>query len=114
MFFGLDRLLKGRKIYAWSGGAMALCEQVLLYHDYTPYGIGTAEIFDRGLGLIPNTFLLAHARQRLDLSNTDAIAILKARLAPSRAICIENGAILEGEHLENTGKSGSAFELGGG
>lgn len=110
-FFGLDRLLQGCRIYAWSGGAMVLCERILLYHDFTSYGVGTAEILDRGLGLISDTYLLAHARQRLDLGNRDAVAVLAARLAPRRVVGIENGAILRGENLESKGIDSSAYQL---
>ena len=111
-FFGLDRLLTGHRLYAWSGGAMVLCDRILLYHDFTPYGVGTAEILDRGLGLVPEAYLLAHARQRLDLGNQNAVAVLAARLAPRPVLGIENGAILRGENLENQGSSGSAYRLG--
>jgi hypothetical protein len=72
-------VLHRQKIYAWSGGAMVLCERILLYHDFTPYGVGTAEVLDRGMGLIPDVWLLAHARQRLNMENHDALAVSVVR-----------------------------------
>ncbi|HNC96903.1 MAG TPA: hypothetical protein PKW90_12315 [Myxococcota bacterium] len=110
-FFGLDRILRNQRIYAWSGGAMVLCDRILLYHDFTPYGVGTAEVLDRGMGLVPGLWLLAHARQRLNMANHDALAVMVARLGPQRVIGLENGAILEGSNCESRGRAESAFEF---
>lgn len=110
-FFGMGDLLKDRAIYAWSGGAMVLCERILLYHDFTPYGVGSPEILDRGLGLIPQTWLLAHARQRLNLDSRENVAVLTARLGPNRVVGLENGAVLEGEHLISKGNPDAAFHF---
>lgn len=111
LFFAMDRILSGQRIYAWSGGAMVLCDRILLYHDFTPYGVGTAEVLDRGMGLLPEVWLLAHARQRLDLGNQNALAVMTARLGPQRVLGLENGAILEGSRLESKGRPDSAFQF---
>jgi len=114
-FFGMNQLLVGRRIFAWSGGAMVLCSRILLYHDFTPYGVGSPEILDRGLGLCPDTFFLAHARTRLNIEDRDSLTVLRARLAPARVIGLENGAVFEGEDLAYTGRpeAGFAFNADG-
>lgn len=94
-FFGIDGLLPGRPIVAWSGGAMVLTDRVLLYHDHTNFGVGTAEMLDRGFGLDPGVVYLPHPRERLALGNTAGVAILARRLAPARALGLENGACVE-------------------
>ncbi len=40
---------------------MALSSRVLLFHDYPPQGAGAAEVFERGLGLVPDAVFLPHA-----------------------------------------------------
>lgn len=95
-FFGLDRVLRDRRVIAWSGGAMVIADRVLLYHDHTPSGHGTAELLDRGLGLVSGVYYLPHAHMRLDLADQRNLAILAARLAPARVLTLENGAVLEG------------------
>ena len=110
-FFGMDRLLQGRRIFAWSGGAMVLCPRIVLYHDFTPYGVVAPEILDRGLDLCPDTVFLAHARTRLNMDDRDSLTVLRARLAPARVIGLENGAVLEGANLASTGRPEAAFYL---
>ncbi len=109
-FFGLDRWLRERHVIAWSGGAMLMCDRVMLYHDHTAYGPGTAEVLDHGFSLLKGVVFLPHARERLDLDNIDNVAILAHRLAPRRSIGLENGACYEGGRY--VGKVGAAFQLG--
>jgi hypothetical protein len=111
-FFGFDRLLAGRRIVAWSGGAMVLSERVLLYHDHTNYGVGTAEMLDRGLGLMTGAIFLPHAPARLLLDNPDNVAVLAHRLAPRKAIGLVNGAVLDGLAPHAVARPGSALLLG--
>lgn len=110
-FFGLDQALQGKRIFAWSGGAMVLAERILLYHDYTTHGVGLAEYLDRGFGLIPGVVFLPHAEQRLDLKSKDNIAILASRLAPMRAIGLQNGGGIDPEGRV-FGREGAVTELG--
>jgi hypothetical protein len=95
-FFGIEALLPSRPVIAWSGGAMVLSERVLLYHDHTTFGVGTAEMLDRGFGLVRDVVFLPHARQRLALDDPSSVGILARRLAPALAIGLENGAWLDG------------------
>lgn len=108
-FFGFAEHLAGRRVVAWSAGAMALTDRVLLFHDHTSFGPGTAELLDRGLGLVPGVVYLPHARARLDLADHRTLAILHDRLAPARALTLENGAVLlDGLHPE----PGPAAQIG--
>lgn len=93
-FFGFEEWLRNRRIFAWSAGAMVLTERVVLFHDHTTYGIGLAEILDRGLGLLPGVVFLPHARERLALDDVENVAILAQRFAPAQAIGLQNGALL--------------------
>ena len=52
-------------VVAWSAGAMALTERVMLFHDRAAHGPSHAEFADVGLGWVPGAVLLPHARRRL-------------------------------------------------
>jgi hypothetical protein len=108
-FFGIDTWLRKKRVYAWSGGAMVMCSRVLLYHDHTAYGPGIAEMLDEGFGLLNDTILLPHARERLNLEDRGNIVILSHRLAPARTIGLQNGAIYEKGRY--TGTAGAALHL---
>lgn len=101
-FFGIDSLLHTRPVIAWSGGAMVLADRILLYHDHTNFGVGTAEMLDRGFGMAPGVVYLPHARQRLSLGNSPSVGILARRLGPARAIALENGAWIEDGRVRST------------
>lgn len=118
-FFGLGPLLteameQGTRVIAWSAGAMALCDEVVLFHDDPPTGQHNAEVLDRGLGLAPGIVYLPHARQRLFLDDRVRVSLLAARFNPVPCIGVENGAVLirhKGE-WKNRGKPDAAFRLG--
>lgn len=84
--FGLADLLRERPVIAWSAGAMAMCDRVVLFHDFPPQGEGHAEVLDSGLRLCRGVVPLPHARHRLDLGNRTRVAITARRFAP--AICV--------------------------
>lgn len=99
-FFGVGESLrraneKGTAILAWSAGAMAITERVVLFHDDPPMGQHNAEVLDRGLGIATDIVVLPHARQRLWLDDRQRVAILARRFAPAPCIGTENGAWLE-------------------
>ncbi len=102
-FLGAGDWLAGRRVVAWSGGAMVLTERVVLFHDYTTHGVGLAEVLDRGLGLVPDVVFLPHARQRLDLANAENVAILARRFAPRITLGLQNGGVLNGHPLRSRG-----------
>jgi hypothetical protein len=83
--FDLVSLLPGRVI-AWSAGAMALSEKVVLFHDDPPHGVGVAEILDAGLGLVTGIVVLPDPRRRLRLADRERMARFARRFAP--AVCV--------------------------
>ena len=119
--FGLGRALRTRPIVAWSAGAMALAERVVLFHDHPPQGAGNAELFEAGLGLLPGAVLLPHARTRLALSDRERVALLAARFAPAHCCTLDDGDLLQwhrgrltaavgARRLARTGESVPALE----
>jgi peptidase E len=99
-FFGLRTLLEqreadGARLIAWSAGAMALCERIVLYYDDPPEGPSEAEVLGPGLGLLKGLVLFPHAARRLRLDSTSRVARMARRVAPSTCISMENGAHIE-------------------
>ncbi|MEL7060344.1 MAG: hypothetical protein AAGN46_10000 [Acidobacteriota bacterium] len=84
--FGLAELIAGRSIFAWSGGAMALAERIVLFHDQPPWGEGNPEVFDLGLGLFTGVVPLPQARLRLRLDDPVRVALFARRFRPS--VCV--------------------------
>lgn len=98
-FFGMDGLLcaanaAGVAIAAWSAGAMALTERVVLFHDDPPHGAGDPELLDRGLGVVPGLVLFPSASQRLKLDDHPRVGALARRFGPARCVALESGAWL--------------------
>jgi hypothetical protein len=88
-------------VIAWSAGAMALTERVLLFHDRTPYSPSDAEFLDSGVGWLRGCVLLPHARRRLRTDDPVRMAELGARAAPARCVVLDDGVRLDlGSHGE--------------
>jgi hypothetical protein len=82
-------------VVAWSAGAMALTERVLLFHDRIPQGPAHAEFAGAGLGWLPGCVLLPHARRRLRTDDPERMAELAVRTAPSRCVVLDDGVRLD-------------------
>lgn len=93
--FGVASLFGDRPIFAWSAGAMALADRVVLFHDSPPQGAGSAEVFDVGLGLAPAIVPLPHAKQRLRLGDPYRVALFARRFAPALCALLDLGVTLE-------------------
>lgn len=89
--FGLAELLGDLPIFAWSAGAMALAERVVLFHDSPPQGMGNPEVLDMGLGLAPDVVVLPHARRRLRLADPARVEILARRFSPAFCVPFDDG-----------------------
>lgn len=89
--FGMRALLASKPIAAWSAGAMALTTRVLLFHDRPPQGAGIAEVFERGLDLVPDAVFLPHAETRLALDDGERMALLARRLRPACCYTLDDG-----------------------
>jgi len=82
-------------VIAWSAGAMALAERIVLFHDRSAHGPGHPEIFDSGLSLLAGVVPLPHARARLLLDDTPRMAVFARRFAPARCVLLESGTRLD-------------------
>jgi hypothetical protein len=82
-------------VIAWSAGAMALTERVLLFHDRTPHDGSHAEFLDYGLGWLRGCVLLPHARHRLRTDDPRRMAELARRAAPARCVILDDGVRLD-------------------
>ncbi|MEO5982281.1 MAG: Type 1 glutamine amidotransferase-like domain-containing protein [Pedococcus sp.] len=82
-------------VIAWSAGAMALTERVVLFHDLGPEGATEAEVFDRGLGRVKGVVALPHARRRLRLEDKDRCAVMARRFTDQHCVLLDDGTALE-------------------
>jgi hypothetical protein len=79
-------------VIAWSAGAMALTDRIVLFHDRAPQGPGHPEVYGAGLSVLRNLVLLPHARARLLLDDAPRMAVFARRFRPARCILLEAGA----------------------
>ena len=92
--FGLGPQLRARNIIAWSAGAMALTDRIVLFHDRMPQGRRDPEVMSEGLGLVNGTVLLPDARSRLRLKDTTRSSLISRRFSPATCLTLDNGAML--------------------
>jgi len=78
-------------VIAWSAGAMALSDRVVLFHDRAPQGAGNPEVYGRGLSMVANIVPLPHSRARLLLDDAQRMSVFARRFAPARCVLFENG-----------------------
>lgn len=93
--FGIDRFLGELPVLAWSAGAMALAERVILFHDSPPQGFGNAEVLEAGLGLYGRIQPFPHARRRIRLQASDRVSELARRFAPRMCVPMDEGDYLK-------------------
>lgn len=91
---GVADLIRGKTLFVWAAGAIAVAERVVLFHDSPPQGPGAAEVLQRGLGLIENVVVLPDPESRLRLDDPERVAVLARRFSPALAL-----AVFEGAHL---------------
>ena len=82
-------------VIAWSAGAMAMTERVVLFHDFAPDGASEAEVFDRGLGRVKGVVALPHARRRLRLDDPDRCAVMARRFTDQHCLLLDDGTAIE-------------------
>ncbi len=81
----------GSPVIAWSAGAMALTERIVLFHDRAAHGPGHPEVYGAGLSAVRNVVALPHARARLLLDDWPRMAIFARRFAPADCVLLEAG-----------------------
>jgi len=84
--FGLGELPRSMPILAWSAGAMAVTERVVLFHDSPPSGAPAAQLLSGGLGLVTGIVALPNPEQRLALDQPERVAMYARRF--SAACCL--------------------------
>jgi len=92
--FGVDHLLADRNIIAWSAGAMALAERIVLFHDRSPEGRRDAEVFGAGCGVLPGYIVLPDTQHRLRTGDRRRVKLLCRRFSPDVCMALDNGAEL--------------------
>jgi hypothetical protein len=80
-------------VLAWSAGAMALTDRVVLFTD------GRIEAYAPGLGLLGDTVLFPHARRRLPVDDPARLGALARRFAPARCVVLDDGGTLAGSRV---------------
>ena len=91
--FGVAALIASRSrphLLAWSAGAMALCENVVLFADEQPQGNGHPEIFRAGLGVVRHLVPLPHARRRLHLQDKARVSAFAGRFPGSMCAILDD------------------------
>ena len=76
--FDLGTKLAGKAVFAWSAGAMAIAERIVLFHHSPPQGYGLV--------------LFPHSRRRLALDDRRRVALLARRFAPALCVAMADGA----------------------
>jgi len=92
--FGLDQLLAQKPVIAWSAGAMAMSERIVLFHHSAPQGRRDSELLDAGLGIVRRRVLLPHAATRLDWRNRRRMALFSRRFSPASCCTLDNGSMI--------------------
>lgn len=86
----LTSLPRPLPVFAWSAGAMAITERVVLFHDSPPQGPGNAEIMGEGLGLLPGVVALPHASRRLRLDDPKRVSLFARRFKPDVCVALDD------------------------
>ncbi len=104
LMFGLNKLIGTRTLFAWSAGAMAVCERVVLFHDDPPQGKAACEVLDAGLGLVKNVVAFPEPERRLHLADADHVKLLARRFAPARCLTFpaRSSVFLKHGHLSRS------------
>jgi hypothetical protein len=90
--FGMDELIGDRPVFAWSAGAMAISERIVLFHDDPPEGRVAREVLDTGLGRATGVVVLPEPERRLDLKASERTGVMARRFAPSRCLAFPSRA----------------------
>ena len=82
-------------VLAWSAGAMALTDRIVLFGDRSPQGPGHPEVYGSGLSVLRDVVLLPHARARMLLDDTPRMAVFARRFGPARCLLLDPGTRIE-------------------
>jgi hypothetical protein len=86
--FDLAALAAERPILAWSAGAMAICDRIVLFHDSPPHGFSVPQLLGKGIGQLAGIVALPDPLARLDLDNRERMGLYAKRFAPAHCITL--------------------------
>ncbi len=93
--FGVLQAAPQLPIVAWSGGAMALGEQIVLFHDSPPQGRGNAEVMRDGMAVYDDLLPLPDARNRLLLQDSYRVQLFCRRFDRCPCIVFDEQTLLD-------------------
>lgn len=93
--FDVLGLYGDRPLIAWSAGAMALCERIVLFHDAPPQGSANAEVMEAGFALVPDLVVLPHSKKRLHTHDERNMQLFARRFAPALCTLLDPGSRLD-------------------
>jgi hypothetical protein len=82
--------LGDRPMIAWSSGAMAVAERVLVVDDHDLAG-RPDEILTAGIGVVQGAVPLPAARRRLRIEDRNHLSVLARRVAPRVCVLLDEG-----------------------
>lgn len=94
LLFGIRQEIEAKPLVAWSAGAMALANRIVLFHDNTPHGRRSPEVMGAGLGILPGYVFLPDAQRRLRTSDPLRTGLLGKRFSPDSCVLLNNGAMM--------------------
>ena len=86
----LGAVLGERPMVAWSSGAMAVAERVMVVDDHD-LADRPDEILDAGIGVVHGVVPIVAARQRLRVDGRNRLAVLARRVAPRLCVLLDEG-----------------------
>jgi hypothetical protein len=93
--FGVLEMRGSRPTVAWSAGAMALTERIVLFHDFPPFGKNLAQMLDEGAGLCRGIVAMPDASNRVYLGERAGIGRFARRMAPARCMLLDPGSRID-------------------
>ncbi|HZN40693.1 MAG TPA: Type 1 glutamine amidotransferase-like domain-containing protein [Planctomycetota bacterium] len=106
--FDVFGLYGDRPVIAWSAGAMALCQRIVLFHDEPPQGSAWAEVMEAGFGLVPGVVALPHARKRLHTHDALNVQVMARRFAPASCALLDEGSRIDWNGRRWSARPGSS------
>lgn len=92
--FDVMGIFRRQTVFAWSAGAMAMTDRVVIFHDDPPWGRGNPIILGSGFGLCPGIVALPHAHRRLNLDRPSRLRLWHERFEPRQCVAFDDGAWL--------------------
>ncbi len=82
-------------IVAWSGGTMALADQIVFFHDSPPQGRGDAEVLRAGMSMVGQYLPLPDARHRLHLDDPVRVGLFARRFDAWQCVVFDEQTLMD-------------------